>query len=194
VQAPLLHTRVDELLEQVASPDPIPGAGAVAGLVVAMAAALCSMAARASTAWPDAKGVAAQAESLRNRAAKLAHANATAYAEALTALRLPDRLDGEARDAALGRALDRAAEVPLALAEAAADAAELGALIARDGEPALRGDAVAASVLAAAAARGAAALVSVNLGVTGDDARLTAAQQIAASAERAAERAERTTR
>jgi methenyltetrahydrofolate cyclohydrolase len=189
---PLLHARVEELLEQLASGDPIPGAGAAAGIVVGMAAALCSMVARASTDWEEAKGVAAQAEALRKRAAKLAHANATAYAEALTAFRLPDELGGEQRDAALGRALARAAEVPLAVAAAAGDAAELAAVIARDGQPAMRGDVVAAGVMSAAAARAAAVLVAVNLGVTEDDPRLAAARDIVEAAARAAAQAERT--
>ena len=188
----LLHARVEELLEQLATGDPVPGAGAAAGIVVGMAAALCSMVARASTEWDDAKGVAAQAEALRKRAAKLAHANASAYAEALTAFRLPDELDEEQRDIALGRALARAAEVPLAVAAAAGDAAELAALIARDGEPSMRGDVVAASTLSAAAARAAAVLVAVNLGVTEDDPRLAAARDIVEAAARAAVRAEQT--
>jgi methenyltetrahydrofolate cyclohydrolase len=188
----VLDDRVGDLLDDLASPEPIPGSGAASGIVIGMAAALCAMVARASADWADAKGAAAQAEALRDRAARLSDATSRAYAEALTAFRLPDELEREVRDATLGSALARAAEAPRAMAETAADVAELAAVIAREGQPALRGDAVAASVLAAAAARGAAALVAVNLGVVEDDPRLAAARTSAAAAGKSAERAERT--
>ena len=89
----------------------------------------------------------------------------------------------------LGLALERAAEVPLEIAEAAVDVASLAALVAERGEQALRADAVAAAVLALAAARAAATLVEVNLGTTASDERVTRARDLAGSATAAAERA-----
>jgi formiminotetrahydrofolate cyclodeaminase len=186
----LFDTQVGAFLDELGSADPIPGAGAAAGVVLAMAAALCSMAARAAEDWPDASGATAQADSLRARALRLADRNAAAYAEALTAFRLPGDLGGEQRDFALGQALERAAEVPHELAEAAADVAELATVVARFGHPAMRGDAITAAELAAAVARGAAALVAVNLGVTPDDPRLEMARGVAEAASRSAARAE----
>jgi methenyltetrahydrofolate cyclohydrolase len=188
----LLDTHVGALLDDLASVDPIPGAGAAAGVVLAMSAALCSMAARAAEDWPDAAGVAAQTESLKQRALGLADRNAAAYAEALTAFRLPTELEGEARDFALGQALERAAEVPHDLADAAVDVAEVAAVVARFGHPAMRGDAITAAALAVAVARGAAALVAVNLGVMPEDRRLAAVQSLVDAAARAARRAEET--
>jgi formiminotetrahydrofolate cyclodeaminase len=188
----LLDTHLGALLDDLASAEPIPGAGAAAGVVLAMSAALCSMAARAAEDWSDAAGLAAQAESLKHRALGLADRNAAAYAEALTAFRLPAEVEGEARDFALGQALERAAEVPHDLAEAAVDVAEVAAVVARFGHPAMRGDAITASALAVGVARGAAALVAVNLGVMAEDPRLAAVQSLADAAARAARRAEET--
>jgi formiminotetrahydrofolate cyclodeaminase len=86
----------------------------------------------------------------------------------------------------IGQAFARAAEPPLAIARAAADVAELAALLAQDGDPRVRADALTAGVLAAAAARGAVALVSVNLTSFEGDPRVAEAEQLAAAAERAA--------
>ena len=65
--------------------------------------------------------------------------------------------------------------------------AELAALLAQDGDPRVHADALAAAVLAAAAARGAVALVSVNLTSFEGDPRVAEAERLAESAERAAE-------
>jgi formiminotetrahydrofolate cyclodeaminase len=85
----------------------------------------------------------------------------------------------------------RAAEVPLAIAEAGADAAYLAAWIADRGSAARRGDAVAAALLAEAGTRAAAALVSVNLAVTAGDDRAEHARGLAESASQAAREAVR---
>lgn len=181
---------MDELLESVASEVPSPGGGSVAALAAAMAAALVSMVARASRdAWPEAAGVAAQAGALRRRLAELAEIDAEAYEEALVALQLPRALEPEVRNATIGLTLGRAADVPLAIAEAAADVAELGALTAEEADPNLRGDAVAAAVIGESAARAAANLVRVNLTTTEGDERVVLAGTLAQTAADAASRA-----
>ncbi len=76
---------------------------------------------------------------------------------------------GQDRD--LAAALSRAADVPMRLVELAAPVAELAASLAAGGNPALRGDAQAAALLAQAAARAAAALVRINLTGTPGDPR-----------------------
>ena len=81
-----LDLTIDQLLDELAAPDPVPGAGFAAALSVSMGAAIVTMAARLSREWLDGRGSAAQAETLRKRIMELASRNAEAYAEALAAL------------------------------------------------------------------------------------------------------------
>jgi formiminotetrahydrofolate cyclodeaminase len=93
------------------------------------------------------------------------------------------------RNATLGVALERAAAIPLAIAEVGADVADLAAQLAEYGNPAVRGDAVAGAVLAEAGTRAAAHLVRINLGAAPEDLRVTRASAIADAAARSAKRA-----
>jgi hypothetical protein len=155
------------------------GGGPLAARATASAAELLADIARASKHdWPDAGGIAAQAESLRDRVAPLADLSAEGYARALAS-------DGG--DFEVGRAYAEAAEPPMLIAEAAADVAELAAHIARYGDPARRADAVSAGLVAAGCARAAAELVAVNLTVAASDARVRRADFLAEEAARAAE-------
>lgn len=186
----LLDLRLREFLEEVASEERTPGGGSVAALVTAAAAGLLAKVARASgDTWPDAGGVAAQAESLRARVAPLAQLDAEEYEAALQARSDGGEEPGERRDFALGRAYARAAEPPLQIVEAAADVAVLSVLVAQNGNPSLRADAVAAAALAAGAARAAAELVAVNLTASEADERVLRARRFADEAARAAEEA-----
>jgi formiminotetrahydrofolate cyclodeaminase len=89
----------------------------------------------------------------------------------------------------LGRTLDRAAEVPLAIAEAACDVALLAAHAAERGDGEVRADAVTAALLAHGAARAAAHLVEVNLTSAVDDDRVRRVQDLVRTAGAAAEQA-----
>jgi formiminotetrahydrofolate cyclodeaminase len=184
----LLDRSLRELLDDVAARGRTPGGGSAAAVVTALAAALLAKIARTSTAWPDSRGVAAQAESLRDRAAPLAQATAKEYEAALQA-REDEGEAGERRDFALGRAYARAAEPPLQIARAAADVAELAVVVARNGDPAFHADAVIAALLAAGAASSAAELVGVNLTASARDERVREAERLAECAARAAEEA-----
>jgi formiminotetrahydrofolate cyclodeaminase len=180
---------VDELLDTVAAETSAPGGGSVAAVVTAFAAALVAMVARFSTEeWEDAAGVVAQAEALRARALPLADEDARAYESVLVARRLPTELEPEARDAALGRALSRAADVPLAIAESALDVACLAAEVAERGNPNLRGDAAAAALLAEATVRATANLVEINLAMREDDERIARAREVVEMARRISRR------
>jgi len=181
---------VADLLDQVSSPEPMPGAGYCAALALEMAAGLVTMAARVSRAeWGEARGAAAQASTLRDRVAPLAERNVEAYRDAVALL---TAAESKGRDEELRDALARAAGVPLEIAEIAVDVASLAAVVAERGDQALRADAVSAALLAEAAARAAATLVEVNLGTTTSDERVTRAGDLAGSAAAAAERARRT--
>jgi formiminotetrahydrofolate cyclodeaminase len=175
------------VLDEIAGPSPAPGAGAVSGVVTAMAAGLIASAARRSTEWEEGRGVSAQAQALRSRVEKLAEANEEAYLEALALIERAGEDGG--RDVAIGKALDTAAELPLSIAECAYDVALLGAEAAQH---AVRGgaeDAAAAALLAEAAARAAAGLIAANLVSMPGDERVEHAQKLAAAATDAARRA-----
>jgi methenyltetrahydrofolate cyclohydrolase len=188
----LLDLSLREFLEAVASEDPTPGGGTAAALAVAISAGLTAMVARASRDWADAGAVVAQAERIRKRISPLAQRDAEAYEEALVSMTLPERVEPVVRDMAVGAALWRAAEVPMEIAEAGADAACLAALVADRGIAARRADAVAAALLAEAAAWTAAGLVKVNLTVTEGDARTEHARRLAETASDWARQAVRT--
>ena len=179
----------EELLDTIAAETPAPGGGSVAAFVTEMAASLAAMAGRFAHDWDGAAGAVAQAETLRHRAAPLADADAMAYENVLTALRMPKDLEPEVRDTLIGETLSRAAAVPLEIAECATSVAELAAEIAVCGNQNVRGDAAAGAILAASAARVAANLVEINLATMEGDERVERARTLVHSAERAARRA-----
>lgn len=188
----LLDASLRDLLDRLAAEGPSPAGGSVAAVCVSMAAALVTKVAKASTGWTDAGAVVAQAERLRRRTAPLAQSDAEAYEEALAALHLPDELEPEVRDMALGQVLSRAAEIPLVIAEAGADVACLAAEAAERGAPERKADAIAAALIAEAAARAAANLVAVNLIVAPEDERMLRAEAVTNVASAAAREALRT--
>jgi formiminotetrahydrofolate cyclodeaminase len=155
--------------------------------VTAMAAGLIASAAKRSPGWEEGRGVSAQAQALRSRVEKLAEANEEAYLEALSLIEGAD--EGGTRDAAIGKALDTAAELPLSIAECAYDVALLGCEAAQHAAPGGAEDACAASLLAEAAARAAAGLVAANLVSMPGDERVAHAQRLAEAATVAAKRA-----
>ncbi len=191
VTGDLLDLSVRELLDAMASEDPTPAGGSAAAIAVAISAGLSAMVARASSDWAESGAAVAQAERLRKRAAPLAQRDAEAYEEALAAMRLPDRVEPTVRDAAVGATMARAAEVPLDIAEAGADAACLAAWVADRGAQDRSGDAATAALLAEAGTRAAAGLVGVNLGITAGDERVERARVLAETASQAAREAVR---
>jgi len=176
------------LLEELAAPREVPGAGSALAAALATAAAVVQMAARLSPeSWADAAGVAAQAEALRERAVQLVDEDAEAYRLALEARAAADeKARPEQRDWALGQVTAAAAEPPLALARLAADLAELCAAAGERVEPRVHADVAAAAALAAAVARGSRALVAANLTALAGDARVEEADQLVSAAEAAA--------
>jgi len=185
----MLELRVDEFLDQLARGGRTPGAGSLAAIVTAASAALIAKVARTSSAeWKDARSVAAQAEALRDRVAPLAQIDADEYEEAMRLLEEPAG-EGASRDAALGRAVSRAAVPPLQIAETAVDVALLGVVVCEHGDVSLRTDAASACALAAAAARASAELVAINLTAQPGDPRVEQARRLADDAARAADQA-----
>ena len=108
---------VGRLHDVLAESGPGPAGGSAAALATTMASGLVRLVARVSHEWEEAPGIAAQAAALGDRSLVLADDDHRAYARAVEQLRAPGR------DASSGRALRRAAEIPLQIAETAADVA-----------------------------------------------------------------------
>ena len=190
----MLSLPVDEFLDELARAKPVPGAGPAAAFVTAVSAALTAMAARSSRdMWRDASAVVAQAESLRARAVRLAEEDAEALEAFLAERSAAAEQETDVRDFRLGRALHRAADVPLQIAATACDAAQLASHTAEHCAGDVRADVAAAAVLAAGAARAAAHLVEVNLTALHGDERVARARGLVQAAETAAGEAARQT-
>jgi formiminotetrahydrofolate cyclodeaminase len=191
-----LDRSLTAFLDALAARERAPGGGSAAALTVAFAAGLVAMVARSSRdVWDDAPGIAAQALTLQDRAGSLTHSDAKAWDDALAALRAaadPTESDGNGAhgdgDLDLERKLERAAAIPLEIAELGADTAVLAAHAGEHGDLAYRADAAAAAALAAGGARAAAHLVEVNLAIRPGDERLARARASEVAATEAAER------
>ena len=187
--APIATTSsIAAFLDALEAPAPSPCGGTAAAAAAAMAASLVTMVARGSGDWDDAAGVAAQGRALRARLLELGDADTQAFADVLRRMREPTGT-AEQRDFALGDALLQAAEVPLRIAEAAADVAELAAFAAAEGAPQLRPDASAAATLAEAAVRASTHLVEINLATVAGDRHSARGVELAEAAAAARERA-----
>lgn len=189
-----LDSTLTTFLDGLAARERAPGGGSAAALTVAFAAGLVTMVARSSRdVWDEAPGVVAQALTLQDRASSLTDSDAEAWDEALAALRAtadpkPDAdRNGPSRNYELEQKLERAAAIPLEIAEIGADTAYLAAQAAEHGDLAYRADAAAAAALAAGGARAAAHLVEVNLGIRSGDERLARARASERAATEAAE-------
>ena len=167
------------LLSSLSSRASAPAAGSAAAASAALAAALVAKIARGA----DELGIAAQADALAARLTELAAEDADAFEAATLALAEP-RDDSESRDFQLGTALHRAADVPLRIAEAAADVVTLAGNIAALAAPGERGDATGAALLAAGATHAGAHLVTINLTARPGDERDARARAAVESADR----------
>ncbi len=172
---------VGAFLEALAAGSPAPAGGSAAALVLAQAAALCAKSARLSARQLTAERAAAltdEAEQILATAASLIDEDSRAYRAVIEQIRR--RAGGSDAAGRLAAALSGAAEVPMRLVELAVPVASLAAALAADGNPALRGDTITAALLAHAAARSAAALVSINLADAPGDPRPARAAELLA--------------
>jgi glutamate formiminotransferase/formiminotetrahydrofolate cyclodeaminase len=183
----------------VAAPTPTPGGGTVAAHAGALGAALAQMVAGLTVGKKkyvaveaEMREAALRAADLSNRLAALARQDAEAYAAVSAAYKLPQEGDDAvgARQRAIHEALLGAARVPLDTARAAAEVAELAAVVAERGNANAVSDAGVAALLAEAACRGAAYNVRINVAAMSDRAEgaplAEEARTLVARAERAA--------
>jgi methenyltetrahydrofolate cyclohydrolase len=183
----LAEQSIDQLLALIAARTPAPGGGSAAACALAIAAALEQMAAEFTLARADyaehhsrTEQLRVTAGELRTAAVALAERELHSYGGLMRARRLPENEPG--RDRQIAEAADEAIAAPLELCRCAAGAAEVGAELARDGNRNLAGDAICATLLAEAACRAAATLVTLNLADRAGDQR---AAEAGALAERA---------
>ena len=159
-----LGQELGDFLDLVASREAAPGGGAVAAITISLAAGLVAMAAQLSERQVlDSASLVTEAERVRRRSERLADEDAEAYRAVLAAYTAArSGATPKARED-IAAALESAARVPLEMASLAAETAVLGARLALEGNPRLRGDATTAVLLAEAAARSAAHLVYVDV-------------------------------
>ena len=154
------RSAIDQLCEEFEAPPPSPCGGSAAAVVGAVAASLVVMVGRHSSAWAEGAETAVAADRLRERLLVLADEDVEAVAAVIAAARNGRTGEGVAD---LVAALLRSSEVPLEIAERAADIAVLARVAARAGKPPMRADAAAAATLAASAAAVAVSIVAGNL-------------------------------
>lgn len=164
----------DELMDSLAASTPAPGGGTAAALTGVMAAALVQMVANLTLGKKkyqqveqDMQSALVLASELRGRLSQLSEEDARAYEDVMHAYKLPKTTpeDDVARAQAVGRALHRAAEVPLKTAQAALQVLEAAHAVADKGNPNALTDAGVAALLAEAALKAALYNVRVNTAV-----------------------------
>lgn len=172
MDARLTNLPTRELIERLATSDPIPGGGSASALAGAMAAALVHMVVALTANRPAAAGneqildeigseaVAAQSELLR-----LAELDAAAYDAVIRARRLPKdtELERQSRDTQVHQATHEATLAPLETVRRAADVLGLAERLAPIGNRNAVSDVGVGALLAVTAMRGAALNVRINL-------------------------------
>ena len=166
-----------DLLERLASSDPVPGGGSAAALAGSLSAALLSMVASLSESRAtddDAtviREVATAAGAARAELTTLASLDAAAYDAVVRARRLPRDTDEQraTRSAEVDAAIHTATELPLRTARAAIALLGLAERLTPVGNPHAISDVGVAAHLAAAAVRSAVLNVRINLPSLPDD-------------------------
>jgi glutamate formiminotransferase len=167
-----LATLAQPFLDAVAAPTATPGGGSVAAYAAALAAALGQMVAglsrkkKAQAQFVD--QLSAAVDELRQAAAALAEAidtDAGSYDAVLAAMKLPKESAEEQarREAAIQKATQMAALVPLRVAQAAAEIFERLGQLEAVSSPSMLSDLRVGRLMAAAGARGALENVAINL-------------------------------
>lgn len=169
----LIKLTVEDFIGQLASDSPTPGGGSASALAGAMAAALVEMACNLTIGREKfrdreeaLKVVLARARELRERMQAAVDADTDAYSAVSEAYKLPRDTGDEkaARAEAIQQALKGACEVPLRVAVAAMELAQLAQIAQEKANPNVASDARVAKMLAHAAREGAVANVEINLG------------------------------
>ena len=186
----LTELTVRRLVERLATRDPVPGGGSAAALAGAMGAALISMVVeltvgRQATDADDAtlRELGVAATGWQSELLNLAELDANAYNAVVMARRMPRESDIErqARSVQVDASVREATRIPLTTARVSSEVLGLAERIAPIGSRNAISDAGVAALLAAAAVRGAALNVEINLPyvVNDDELRRSATEELA---------------
>jgi formiminotetrahydrofolate cyclodeaminase len=168
----LTDLTVRRLIERLATSDPAPGGGSAAALAGAMGAALVRMAVELTVGRPAAEAhaealtdIGVAASGWQSELLNLVELDANAYAAVVRARRLPrdSERDRRARDVQVAAAVREATRVPLATAHLANEVLGITERLAPLSNRNAVSDVGVAALLAAAALRGAALNVEINL-------------------------------
>lgn len=138
-QPPIRTRRIGDYLDALASSQPAPGGGSVAGLMGALGAALGQMVVSLSANDDEASAALgttfSDLEALRDALLAASEADERAYGGYIRATKLPKQSDEEkaARREAVQSALRRSAEAPMQIAENAMEVLQLLRPVARHG-------------------------------------------------------------
>ena len=198
----LAELSVADLVARLATDDPVPGGGSASALAGAMAAALVQMVVELTTgrsASPDDERslteIRGAAASLQSELLRLAEADSAAYASVVAARRMPreTELETQSRRVQLDAAMREATRAPMYTASRAGDVMVLAERLVPIGSRHAVSDVGVAGHLAAAAVRGAALNVEINLPyLTGDQELEAEARQTVDELLRDLDRRERT--
>jgi len=169
---------VGDFVDRLASAEPVPGGGSASAIAGSLAAALLAMVCRLSLDRPKYEQYRASLEAAldagdraRQSLIQLADEDARAYSGYMQARRMP-RESGEeqaARDSAVRDAARQSSQAPLEVVRVCASLMEFIGSIAGRSNLNAASDLEVAARLVAAAARGAAANVTMNLPSVGDE-------------------------
>jgi formiminotetrahydrofolate cyclodeaminase len=177
-QPSLAELTVRDLTERLASRAPTPGGGSASALGGALGAALVEMVCELTVGRPEyedvdpiARQIGAAAGELRVALLDAAQEDAAAYDAVAEARRLPRETDDQkaARKSAIAQASVAATEVPLRVIRLSLDVLDVAARMASIGNRNAVSDAGVAALFAAAAARGAALNVAINVPALPED-------------------------
>ncbi len=177
---------LNQFLEELASSAPVPGGGSGSALAGALGAGLLSMVCNLTIGkkgyedvQEEMRRILARSEEIRLTLPKLLQADTEVYSQVMAANRMPRKTDDEktARDAAMQKALQAAAEIPLQIAALCAEIVELCLPAAQKGNKWAVSDAGVGALLAEASMRGALLNVEINLASIKDAAFVSAMRE-----------------
>jgi methenyltetrahydrofolate cyclohydrolase len=174
----LVDLSVRELLERVASGEPVPGGGSIAALGAALGSGLVEMVARLTVGKQNNADLDREMATLITRAGALREEltmavdrDSEAYTNVMQAYRMPKATDEEKklRHDAIQEALKEAARVPLAVAQLAFEILALSGAAVEKGNKNAVTDGLAAALMARSAVMAAVANVRINLQAITDE-------------------------